>query len=348
VNEVSAQIPLLEDYLAADSEAMSSEILVRLVEERLDPLIRSAIRRKLNVSLDPADERRENEDARDFVSDARLLIIEKLQGLRSGGGTPIDDLDAYVGRVAVNVCNKYLRRKYPYRLRLKNQLRYLLSHNQRFSLWRSDTGEWLCSVREEPSVFSGNGRRPSTIDIVEELELSFEREHVSAADLDLADVAARVLERSAGPLLLADAVSCVYQLRRIQEPSAISGEEAMQANLPANERTLPARLEDTEMLRAIWDEIKSLPPRHRLALMLSLRHSSGEGLITMLPIANIATLSQIAEVLELEIREFARILKELPWTDGQIAEHLGVTRQQVINLRHWARVRLRKAAARER
>jgi hypothetical protein len=81
--------------------------------------------------------------------------------------------------------------------------------------------------------------------------------------------------------------------------------------------------------------------------MLSLRNSSGEGLITMLPIAHIAGLRQIAEVLEMEPMEFARILKELPWNDVKIAGHLGITRQQVINLRHWARVRLRKAAVGE-
>src|SRR3954452_12685561 len=126
---------------------MSAEILVRIVE-RLDPIIRSAVRRRLHVSLQLLDERRENEEARDFVSDARLLIIEKLQKLRTGDAPPIVDLDAYTDRIAVNVCNKYLRQKYPLRRRLKNQLRYLFSHNQQFALWTSDEGEWLCSLRE--------------------------------------------------------------------------------------------------------------------------------------------------------------------------------------------------------
>ena len=339
-------VPMLDEYLAAD-ETLSTEILVRIIDERLDPLIRSAVRRRLHVSLDLSDERRENEEARDLVSEARLLIIEKLQKLRSGDGRPIDDLDAYADRVAVNVCNKYLRHKYPNRLRLKNQLRYLLSHNQRFALWLSDDGEWLCGLRESSPAFNTNGRRSSAADIADQLELSFERDDVSAADMSLVDVARDVLKRSAGPLLFADVVNCVYRLRRIREPAGLTDDEAMQANLPSNERALPAKLEDTEMLRAIWEEIKLLPLRHRSALMLSLRHSSGEGLITMLPIAHIATLSHIATVLELEPDKFARILNELPWTDAKIAEHLGVTRQQVINLRHWARVRLKKAAFKE-
>ena len=75
-------VPLLGEYLAAD-ESLSAAILVSLVEERLDPIIRSAVRRRLHVSLDLSDERSENEEARDLVSDARLLIIEKLKRLRA-------------------------------------------------------------------------------------------------------------------------------------------------------------------------------------------------------------------------------------------------------------------------
>jgi len=82
VNEIITpqSVPLLDEYLAAD-ETLSTEILVRIIDERLDPLIRSAVRRRLHVSLDLSDERRENEEARDLVSEARLLIIEKLQKL---------------------------------------------------------------------------------------------------------------------------------------------------------------------------------------------------------------------------------------------------------------------------
>ena len=40
------------------------------------------------------------------------------------------------------------------------------------------------------------------------------------------------------------------------------------------------------------------------------------------------------------VDDFAEVWKDLPWSDLRIAERLGITRQQVINLRKCARERL--------
>jgi hypothetical protein len=49
---------------------------------------------------------------------------------------------------------------------------------------------------------------------------------------------------------------------------------------------------------------------------------------------------RIADALEIDAQQLARIWGELPLEDARIAESLGVTRQQVINLRKSARERL--------
>jgi len=51
-------------------------------------------------------------------------------------------------------------------------------------------------------------------------------------------------------------------------------------------------------------------------------------------------MNQIAEVLEMLPEKFAELWNDLPIDDAAIAQRLGITRQQVINLRKSARERL--------
>jgi DNA-binding CsgD family transcriptional regulator len=72
---------------------------------------------------------------------------------------------------------------------------------------------------------------------------------------------------------------------------------------------------------------------------LNLRDQDGYG-IDLFPYRGIASIRQIADALEISIEEFARMWNELPLDDATIADRLGITRQQVINLRKAARERL--------
>jgi hypothetical protein len=61
-----------------------------------------------------------------------------------------------------------------------------------------------------------------------------------------------------------------------------------------------------------------------------------------LPVAGVATMKQIASVLDMPVDELARIWNGLPLDDLRIAERLGLNRQRVIDLRRTARARLNK------
>ena len=82
-----------------------------------------------------------------------------------------------------------------------------------------------------------------------------------------------------------------------------------------------------------------MPVRQRMALLLNLRDEGG-GVAGLLPITGIATVRQIAAALEMADEDFAGLWPRLPLDDASIAGLLGVTRQQVINLRKCARERL--------
>lgn len=140
-------------------------------------------------------------------------------------------------------------------------------------------------------------------------------------------------------------VTFIFELRGIQEPSEIAetdgqGENRFYEQIADSKQNQADELEGRERLKRLWEEICQLPPRHRAALLLNLKDKAGESVITFLPLLRIATIRQIAEALDFSPEHFATVWNGLPWEDLKIAEHLGVTRQQVINLRQSARARL--------
>lgn len=102
---------------------------------------------------------------------------------------------------------------------------------------------------------------------------------------------------------------------------------------------LPLQMERRSYLRRLWAEISQLPRFQRVALLLNLRDAH-EGVIVLLPLAGVASIRQIAGVLEVSAEELSKWWNDLPFEDEAIAALLNVTRQQVINLRKAARARL--------
>lgn len=93
-------------------------------------------------------------------------------------------------------------------------------------------------------------------------------------------------------------------------------------------------------LERLWNEIRELPPRQRAALLLNLRDDEGRGMIELWPQTGIAPLAELARALDLTETALRELWPTLPRDDQWIAERLGVTRRQVINLRKCARERL--------
>ena len=67
--------------------------------------------------------------------------------------------------------------------------------------------------------------------------------------------------------------------------------------------------------------------------------------LILFSLVGIATLHQMATVMELRWENFVALWNNLPLPDAAIAEMLEITRQQVINLRKSARERLARRMA---
>src|SRR5205085_11863617 len=110
----------------------------------------------------------------------------------------------------------------------------------------------------------------------------------------------------------------------------------------ASGNRLETKLDQRAHLEKLWAEICELPLRQRVALLLGLRDAQGRGVLALLPLIQIASLRQIAAALSLSAESLATLWNQLPLEDRAIAEAIGVTRQQVVNLRKCARERLRR------
>ncbi len=118
-----------------------------------------------------------------------------------------------------------------------------------------------------------------------------------------------------------------------------SDDEAL-GNLPDGRPDAASALERRADLVRLWAEIRRLPARQATALLLNLRDDRRRDAMALLPLTGIATLREIAHTMAMPAERLAEIWNRLPLEDRAIADLLGLTRQQVINLRKSARERL--------
>jgi hypothetical protein len=332
--------PSLVPFLEAPNEDDAEHHLGQLIAESI-PTIKGIVRGKLHVSLNPRDGSVENQDALEVISDVQSLLFSELRQLKhSACKRTISDFHGYLAVVTYHACYQHLREKYPERWRLKNRLRYLLTHRTGLTLWKNDKGQLMCDLAHADRPQMLRASTPSQ-QLHQELPASLRRE-LSTGDPKpgpLTDLVTYILERTNGPIALDDLVNFVAELGHIESPAR--RKQIAESVLVADPQfDFAMALERRIHLEQLWGEICKLPLRHRAAILLNLRDEQGRGVITLLPMTRVATIRQIAEVLEFPLENFASVWSQLPWDDAAIAQHLGLTRQQVVNLRHSARARL--------
>jgi DNA-directed RNA polymerase specialized sigma24 family protein len=333
-------------YIHATSEADSDRVLNALVSECVAPVIKQVLRSKLHVYFDHEGRSPSNPDAEDLYGETLLQMLVRLKECKeSPDDKSIGNLRSYAAVISYHTCYEYLRLKYPQRHNLKNKLRYLLTRQPGLASWENASGNLLGGFskwRETTGAQTGSHRLRQLLDDPRAaLESVQPRENFQR--MKLPDVAAAVFNHTGHPIELDDLVNIVASLRGIKDQQAepITGEENPDSFVPVAQRAdLSEELDQRLFLKWLWDEICKLPVRQRIALLLNLRDEQGAGVAGLLPITGIATVRQIAAALEMADEDFASLWPRLPLDDAGIAALLGVTRQQVINLRKCARERL--------
>jgi RNA polymerase sigma factor (sigma-70 family) len=332
---------LLLTFIEATDEEQSDRSLTHLIDEHAKPIVKEILNSSLHLYVDfngPSS----SQDAGDLFNDIIVNLLSRLRHIKSDPtGDVITDFRSYVAGTAFNACSLYLRQRFPRRSRLKNRLRYLLSHDGDFALWATEAGllcgfvKWrdknthaprrvLEKIRQDPNAW------------VEAVGLV----SVSTSRSSLSNLLQVFFQWSESPVRLDDLVNVVAEICREKDQADESLETAI--NLATPGLSFEKILEHQHNLALLWQEICQLPRRQRAALLLNFKDSRGQELASLLPHTRTATIEQIAAALEFRLEEFLTIWNQLPLDDMAIAQMLGATRQQVINLRKCARERLER------
>jgi len=328
---------VLLPYLQASDETAAGAALEQLICELAQPITREVIRSKLRVGQS-ANRDVSDDEAADLAGEVTLKLVARLRELKSDPvAKAVSIFRGYVVVTAYHACDEYLRKKYPRRNSLKNQLRYVMTHSVGFAVWEDDEGDLLCGLAAWKDQ-----SKPVKTRIRESLDKLPGSNKSKSSPRELL---AAIFARAAGPLPLEDLVSLVadlWQVRDVIAPiTSIDGDPAGVPSADTGSREgLDTRMEQRSHLEKLWAEICELPVRQRVALLMSLRDSSGRGVLTLLPLIGIASLRQIAGILAMPAEKLASLWNQLPLDDAAIAESLAISRQQVINLRKCARERL--------
>lgn len=352
--EVTSQSDsLLQPFLLATDQTESDRHLERLIHEHAEPIIKGILRRRVYVRLSRTESVRQSQDeqdAEDVRGEVIVQLLTRLHGLKSNPNSEgISNLRAYVAVTTYRTCDKHLRQRYPQRWRLKSRLRYLLTHQPGFALWQIDDGEWwggfaVWQEGKKASIQSGRLQQ------LRDHPQTFAQDALGGEDarrMSLADVVAAIFDWVSQPVALDDLVGVIADLQGIRDETATSfagndddGNGYVLERVGDQRMTVDAEVDQRVHLQWLWTEIRQLPPRQCAALLLNLRDAQGRGVIALLPLTGVATMRQIAKALDMPAEKFAQLWNDLPLDDETIARHLGVTRQQVINLRKVARERL--------
>lgn len=313
--------PRVSDFLSARDSTLEELILGRLLFEQAEPVIRKVVGSRLFTT--PI------QDREDIAGEVLADLIGRLRAMKSGtAATVIDQFRGYVASAAHHACSEYLRRRYPERHRLKNRVRYLIEKSNRYESWMDSNGATVCG----PPAWRN---RPASALAP---ELAAERPHRATA-VELLDW---LFQRLDAPLPLDSLVDLFAEVWAIRDQQTDLEAEDVVSNQPD-----PARLlEDRRALEHLWGEVTQLPVPQRIALLLNLRDANGDSALGHLPETGVASIRAIAQLLEMKAEELAAIWNRLPLEDREIAERLGITRQQVINLRAAARQRLARRTRR--
>lgn len=339
---------LLLPFLCAKDEIESEMLLARLISDEVEPVITKIIKHKLRVPLNPAQGQERNQDALELAGDLRINILSELRRLKNNSdGKVINNLHHYVAIKAYSACADYFREKNPQRLRLKSSLRHHLRQNADFALWESEEHRWLCGLSRWQDAERQMPEQLTT-------ELQQLSENPSAAllaalpDADVqrlspAELLTAIFERAGHAIELDRLVSIAALAWGIRDQPTESFDDEnshLRGSIVDASVGVDVALEQRLYLEKLWVEVCELPRLQRAALLLNLRDAGGGSVIAFIPFLKIASRQQIAEALALSEEQFAELWNNLPLDDTSIARLLGVTRQQVINLRKTARERL--------
>jgi DNA-directed RNA polymerase specialized sigma24 family protein len=329
---LEGQDPLLHPFLSASNEEAALAELDALFTGIVIPTVQKVLSQKLRMAspiarLESADTRCLDEE--DFRQQTLVALTTHLWQLyQNPAEHRISVFPSYVAGAAINTWRDAVRRDAKLWTRLSNRLTYLF----RGTAGPTGFGKWQDAEHESLAGFAIWQRKKMPIGHLDLEEAQLELPPQTAA---LPEVVAWVLEQAGGPLPWNEFVTAIAFVLQVKD-ERISIEGSKLGPLLGGTSEPDRETSDRVQLRACWDVIRKLDVKERAVLLLK-----AEDLLD-LELSQVATVDNIASVLELPLSRLLELLPRLPLDDQEIAQLLKIQRQTVVNLRRQARSTLRR------
>ena len=275
---------------------------------------------------------------------------------------PIASFANYVARAAFNACHEWLRQRAPRRARLQSRVRYVLTHDSRLMMREAADRDWWCGTAGDRD---GDDRR-SDVSVGSRSRGGSRRAGGGGAAGGGRSGGCRRgrLRRScmprwpqwdsrAGSRRWSRRLRRAWVKRMCRRRAAVrrgsegrgrmaGGRPAVGGRPAAGSAAGDPGCAHPSGASSNGSGVKSgsCQPRQRAALLLNLRDDEGRGMIELWPQTGIAPMAELAKRARPDGGGPARVVADAAARRQWIAERLGVTRRQVINLRKCARERL--------
>jgi RNA polymerase sigma factor (sigma-70 family) len=339
---------LLLPYLSATDESKRQQHLDELLMIHAAPVVRQTLRRRLGFYVSQRGINPHNQGAEDLYQEIMTKVVQALHDLRNTSAkTGIENLKQYVARIASNACNDVLRTKSPARARLKNNLRFILSHHRDFAVWKAE-GETLCGFGVWRDSSKSRSSEKQLVDIEERLasfrSTRFPRENIK--QVPLTKIVAELFRWIGGPVELDALVNIVATLLDVKDHPHESVDDDtnqyLEARVADSTLSSSSRLEEQALLRSLWQALKELATEQRDVFCFGFEDESGRDLFTVLLEAEIVTFRELAQQLGRSTETIVGLWSKMPMDDEGIAFEMKTTRAQVYKWRFRALGRLKK------
>jgi len=315
------------------SEAAGQEHLHRLLE-KARPIVYRIARSFRQGARIPA-----YFHTQDIFVDVCIRLLPNLQQCKSDPKQhPISNFAGLVATTTSSVFSDLLRAQDRHQRNLRQKVRRLIAANSNLALWKDDNGgDLICGYAAWKSgVGMGTGAVPSQLELMFGSNVPHKK--------NTAELVLQVLNNRGRPVKLDELIDLVNIASEGVEVQTVSiDDEHFVQSTPLI--TLPpdivGAVDNQRLLHRLFVEIQHLRVEQRKSLLLNMTDSYGYGIEWFL-FTKIATEEHLAQLLEVSIEQFRKILNELPMSDAEIARDLGISQSKVMNIRRAVRERLER------
>src|SRR6266498_4429255 len=203
---------ILLPYLLTSDESEAEDLLVDLISNHAAPAAEGVVR---STFAQPAPGSNHGvqgtQDIADIVGEVNIKVLDRLRRLKeSPNEDAINDFRRYVAATAYNACNDYVRVRYPNWTRLKNKVRYALTHHPDFALWQRTDGKWICGLSQWKKQ-----HQPDNCGWIDEARIDPERHVAGRPTDDVIQLLRAAFTSAKAPIGMDDLVSLVAEILKI-------------------------------------------------------------------------------------------------------------------------------------